>query len=199
MKYSRGNKVVAPRHFSSARPVRPTPREPLRPPADGPQGPRGRLVFRTKGECCRTANPAQAGPWPERRRPRAAPGRPWGGICENRGPGAENSQFSVPEEKFGAPESCPHSKALRTAHAAQHSMRDHPFGEHRPTMPRQRRAQSCHDSCGRCRQSGRQRMSSEISLSSKALGGAPPRQFGRRHDLPHDRRYRRPMRPRAVP
>ncbi len=33
----------------------------------------------------------------------AAPGRPWGGICENRSLGAENSQFSVPEEKFSHP------------------------------------------------------------------------------------------------
>ena len=31
------------------------------------------------------------------RRGAAASGRPWGGICENRDLGAENSQFSVTE------------------------------------------------------------------------------------------------------
>ena len=92
------------------RPAGPTPCEPLRPPAArkglaGAQSSEQKASVAAPQTRCKPDRGLNAG------------GRPWGGICENRGPGAENSQFSVPEEKFGTPESCPHFKALRTAHA----------------------------------------------------------------------------------
>ena len=100
--------------------ARPTPREPLRPPASGPQGHRGCSVFRTKSE-----NPVAA---PQTR---CKPGRGLNAGGQGRCPagrGVESAKiatsarrirsFPYPRKKFGTSESCPHFRALRTAHAA---------------------------------------------------------------------------------
>ena len=78
-------------------------------PSAGPHGSGGRLRHEN-GRCLGAA-----------RRTRREPGRDaaWGGIRENGVPGVKIRSFPRPgERKFRAPESCPHFKTLRMAHAA---------------------------------------------------------------------------------
>ena len=100
--------------------AQPTPREPLCPPVGSPQGPRGCSVFRTKGDYpvaapqtrCKSGRGLNAGG--QGRHP-AARGVESAKIAV---PARRIRSFPYPRKKFCAPESCPHFKTLRTAHAA---------------------------------------------------------------------------------